>query len=130
MNVESYIQVSAENNSWDYNGEDSVISIGEITQDKNGWGDMFTLTVDGSWYTPNSTRELKVYALNDRIWHINGGNKKYRPHDLESLTKFRNALVKKFAEEQAKEPTEKELHINEVHKLMEKYGLTVKDLVK
>jgi hypothetical protein len=130
MIVESYIQVSAEDDSWDYNGQDSVISIGEITKDKNGWGDMFTLTVNDNWYTPNGTRELKVYALDDRVWHINEGHKKYRPYDLESLTKFRNALVKKFAEEKAKKPTEKELHINEVHKLMEKYGLTVKDLVK
>ena len=130
MIVESYIQVSAENDSWDYNGKDSVISIGEITQDKNGWGDMFTLTVNDNWYTPNGTRELKVYALDDCIWHIDGGSKKYRPYDLKSLTKFRDALVKKFAKEKAKEPTEKELHINEVHKLMEKYGLSVKDLVK
>lgn len=130
MIVESYIQVSAEDDSWDYNGQDSVISIGEITQDKNGWGDMFTITVHDDWYTPNGTRELKVYALDDHIWHINRGSKKYRPYDLESLTKFRKVLVKKLAEEKAKEPTEKELHINEVHKLMEKYGLTVKDLVK
>ena len=130
MKVESYIQVSAEDDSWDYNGENSVISIGEITQDKNGWGDIFTITVHDNWYTPNGTRELKVYALDDRIWHIDGGSKKYRPYALKSLTKFRDALVKKLAEEKAKEPTEKELHINEVHKLMEKYGLTVKDLVK
>lgn len=129
MKVESYIQVSAEDDSWDYNGQNDVISIGEITQDKNGWGDMFTITVHDNWYT-TGTLELKVYALDDRIWHINGGSKKYRPYDLESLTKFRKALVKKLAEEKAKEPTEKELHINEVHKLMEKYGLTVKDLVK
>lgn len=31
MKVESYIQVSVEDDSWDYNGQDSVISIGEIT---------------------------------------------------------------------------------------------------
>ena len=130
MIVESYIQVSAENDSWDYNGKNSVISIGEITKDKNGWGDMFTLTVHDDWYTVNGTRELKVYALDDRIWYIDGSSRKYRPYDLESLTKFRDVLVKKFAKEQAKKPTDKELHINEVQKLMEKYGLTVKDLVK
>ena len=129
MIVESYIQVSAENDSWDYNGENRVISIGEITQDKNGWGDMFTITVHDNWCTINGTRELTVYALNDRIWHINGGPKKYRPYDLESLTKFRNVLVKKLAKEKAKKPTERELHINEVHELMKKYGLTVEDLV-
>ena len=129
MKVESYIQVSAENDSWNYNGENSVISIGEITQDKNGWGDMFIITVHDNRYT-TCTIKLKVYALDDRVWYIDGSSKKYRPHDLESLTKFRNALVKKLAEEKAKEPTEKELHINEVHKLMEKYGLSVKDLVK
>ena len=129
MIVESYIQVSAESDSWDYNGIENIINIGEIKQDENGWGDIFTLTVYNR-YTASGKSDIKVYAVDDRIWYIDGGSKKYRPHDLESLTKFRNALVKKFAEEKAKKPTEKELHINEVHKLMEKYGLTVEDLVK
>lgn len=129
MIVESYIRVSAENDSWDYNGIENIINIGEIKQDENGWGDIFTLTVHNR-YTASGKSDIKVYAVDDRIWYIDGSSKKYRPHDLESLTKFRDALVKKFAKEKAKEPTEKELHINEVHKLMEKYGLTVKDLVK
>lgn len=129
MIVESYIRVSAENDSWDYNGIENIINIGEIKQDENGWGDIFTLTVHNR-YTASGKSDIKVYAVDDRIWYIDGGSKKYRPHDLESLTKFRDVLVKKFAKEKAKEPTEKELHINEVHKLMEKYGLTVKDLVK
>lgn len=129
MIVESYIRVSAENDSWDYNGIENIINIGEIKQDENGWGDIFTLTVHNR-YTASGKSDIKVYAVDDRIWYIDGGSKKYRPHDLESLTKFRDALVKKFAKEKAKEPTKKELHINEIHKLMEKYGLTVKDLVK
>jgi hypothetical protein len=129
MIVESYIRVNAENNSWDYNGIENIINIGEIKQDENGWGDIFTLTVHNR-YTASGKSDIKVYAVDDRIWYIDGSSKKYRPHDLESLTKFRDALVKKFTKEKAKEPTEKELHINEVHKLMEKYGLTVKDLVK
>ena len=129
MKVESYIQVSAENDSWDYNGVENIINIGEIKQDEKGWGDIFTLTVHNR-YTASGKSDIKVYAVDDRIWYIDGSSKKYRPHDLKSLTTFRNALVKKLAEEKAKEPTEKELHINEVHKLMEKYGLTVKDLIK
>jgi hypothetical protein len=129
MIVESYIRVSAENDSWDYNGIENIINIGEIKQDENGWGDIFTLTVHNR-YTSSGKSDIKVYAVDDRIWYIDGSSKKYRPHDLKSLTMFRNALVKKLAEEKAKEPTEKELHINEVHKLMEKYGLSVKDLVK
>lgn len=129
MIIESFIQVSAENDSWDYNGKENIINIGEIKQDENGWGDIFTLTVHNR-YTSSGKSDIKVYAVDDRIWYIDGSSKKYRPHDLKSLTTFRNALVKKLAEEKAKEPTEKELHINEVHKLMEKYGLTVEDLVK
>lgn len=129
MFVESYMQVSADNNSWEYNGKRTIISIGEIKKDENGWGDIFILTVYDR-YTASGKNDIKVYALDDRIWYIDDSSKKYRPCDLESLTKFRNALVKKFAEEKAKEPTEKELHINEVNELMKKYGLTVKDLIR
>lgn len=129
MIVENYIQVSAENDSWEYNGIENIISIGEIKQDEKGWGDIFILTVHNR-YTTSGKSDIKVYAVDDRIWYIDGSSKKYRPHDLESLTKFRNALIKKLAEEKAKEPTEKELHINEINELMKKYGLTIKDLVK
>lgn len=39
------------------------------------------------------------------IWYMDDNSKKYRLCDLGSLTKFRNTLVKKLTEEQAKQFT-------------------------